>query len=68
MSEQRAKYYVTIKKDKTAMKNRMIRFPDDIWNEAKAKAKAEKTQLSKVVRTLVYLWIDGRIDIEISEE
>jgi hypothetical protein len=43
------------------MKLRHMRFPDSLWEQAKAKAGL--TPLSAIVRKLVELWLAGKIDI-----
>lgn len=44
------------------MKNRQMRFPDSLWEAAKAKAGL--TPLSAIIRELVRMWVEGKIKIK----
>lgn len=62
MSNKKDNQNSTSDKENKPMKNRMLRFPDDTWEQAKAKAGMRP--LSAVVRRLVEMWLDGKIDLE----
>jgi len=44
------------------MKPRLIRFSDDLWDQAKAKAGL--TPLSAIIRKLVQMWLSGEIEVK----
>lgn len=42
----------------TNTKIRTVRIPDDLWVRAKAKAKAEGTGISQVIRRLLFAYVN----------
>lgn len=39
------------------MPRRFVRVPDEVWDRAKAKAESRNTDMSKVIRALLALWL-----------
>jgi Arc/MetJ-type ribon-helix-helix transcriptional regulator len=45
-----------------------LRLPDELWREARVKAVAEKTNVSAVVRALLTLWVEDRLEARSKEK
>jgi hypothetical protein len=49
-------------------KRTTLRLPADLWREARVKALGEGTNLSEVMRHLLALWVEGKVEIVRKEE
>lgn len=60
----RVHYKILKECEDTKMRNRQIKFTDDVWAKAKAKAKSQSISLSSIIRRMVEMWLNGEITVK----